>query len=131
MTGKHRSTYDIIEDVVRLMIEYKELTGQNLVMPEGIDLESEAKSDTPDDVLSCSFCLKSQHEVAKLIAGPGVFICSECAVLCVGITCEEVVDAGDSSMDLLSQTMSQLLSGNQDFAWALSTLLKAHEKAIE
>jgi len=33
--------------------------------------------------LHCSFCLKSQHEVAKLIAGPGnLFICDECVALC-------------------------------------------------
>lgn len=33
--------------------------------------------------LYCSFCLKSQHEVAKLIAGPGfIFICDECVGLC-------------------------------------------------
>lgn len=36
--------------------------------------------------LHCSFCLKSQHEVAKLIAGPGfIFICDECVGLCQGI----------------------------------------------
>ena len=36
--------------------------------------------------LHCSFCLKSQHEVAKLIAGPGfIFICDECVGLCVAI----------------------------------------------
>ena len=34
----------------------------------------------------CSFCLKSQHEVAKLIAGPGlIFICDECVGLCDAI----------------------------------------------
>jgi len=33
--------------------------------------------------LHCSFCLKSQHEVAKLIAGPGcIFICDGCVGLC-------------------------------------------------
>jgi ATP-dependent Clp protease ATP-binding subunit ClpX len=33
--------------------------------------------------LHCSFCLKSQHEVAKLIAGPGfIFICNECVAIC-------------------------------------------------
>ena len=36
--------------------------------------------------LHCSFCLKSQHEVAKLIAGPGfIFICDECVALCDAI----------------------------------------------
>ena len=31
---------------------------------------------------SCSFCLKPDHEVAKLVAGPGVYICNECVDLC-------------------------------------------------
>ena len=36
--------------------------------------------------LHCSFCLKSQHEVKKLIAGPGfIFICDECVALCDSI----------------------------------------------
>jgi hypothetical protein len=36
--------------------------------------------------LHCSFCLKSQHEVKKLIAGPGfIFICDECVSLCDSI----------------------------------------------
>ena len=33
--------------------------------------------------LYCSFCAKSQHEVAKLVAGPAVFVCDECIRLCV------------------------------------------------
>ena len=32
--------------------------------------------------LYCSFCGKSQHDVAKLIAGPSVFICDECVAIC-------------------------------------------------
>ena len=34
------------------------------------------------DVLKCSFCGKSQKQVRKLIAGPGVYICDECIDLC-------------------------------------------------
>lgn len=37
----------------------------------------------------CSFCGKSQTEVKKLIAGPGVFICDECVELCLPIIAEE------------------------------------------
>ncbi len=33
-------------------------------------------------VTSCSFCLKPDNEVAKLVAGPGVYICNECVDLC-------------------------------------------------
>ncbi len=45
-------------------------------------------SDTKN-VLYCSFCGKSQHEVRKLIAGPTVFICDECVELCMDIIREE------------------------------------------
>ena len=41
------------------------------------------------NVLYCSFCGKSQHEVRKLIAGPTVFICDECVELCMDIIREE------------------------------------------
>ena len=41
------------------------------------------------NILYCSFCGKSQHEVRKLIAGPTVFICDECVELCMAIIKEE------------------------------------------
>ena len=41
------------------------------------------------NILYCSFCGKSQHEVSKLIAGPRVFICDECVELCMDIIKEE------------------------------------------
>ena len=40
------------------------------------------------NTLYCSFCGKSQHEVRKLIAGPIVFICNECVLLCFDIIAE-------------------------------------------
>lgn len=48
-----------------------------------------SKNDKEKDILHCSFCGKSQHEVKKLIAGPSVFICDECVDLCVDIIREE------------------------------------------
>mgnify|MGYP001436537936 FL=1 len=44
------------------------------------------------NILYCSFCGKSQHEVRKLIAGPTVFICDECVELCMDIIKEESND---------------------------------------
>ncbi len=41
------------------------------------------------DVLRCSFCGKSQHEVRKLIAGPTVYICNECVEVCLDIIAED------------------------------------------
>ena len=42
------------------------------------------------NILYCSFCGKSQHEVRKLIAGPTVFICDECVELCMDMIIEEI-----------------------------------------
>lgn len=41
------------------------------------------------DKMYCSFCVKSQDDVAKLIAGPGVYICDGCVELCNGILADE------------------------------------------
>jgi ATP-dependent Clp protease ATP-binding subunit ClpX len=46
-----------------------------------------------DSHLKCSFCGKSQEQVRKLIAGPGVYICDECVELCNEILDEELMDA--------------------------------------
>ncbi|MFM7190345.1 MAG: ClpX C4-type zinc finger protein, partial [Microcystaceae cyanobacterium] len=46
-----------------------------------------------DSHLKCSFCGKSQEQVRKLIAGPGVYICDECVELCNEILDEELLEA--------------------------------------
>ncbi|MBP0000490.1 MAG: ATP-dependent protease ATP-binding subunit ClpX [Cyanobacteria bacterium SID2] len=50
-----------------------------------------------DSHLKCSFCGKSQEQVRKLIAGPGVYICDECVDLCNEILDEELYDSGSSA----------------------------------
>ena len=45
----------------------------------------EAAEPRQETTIHCSFCQKSRHDVAKVIAGPGVFICDECVGLCVEI----------------------------------------------
>ena len=52
-------------------------------------IEAAAPELPPSTTLYCSFCGKSQHEVRKLIAGPSVNICDECAELCMDIVEEE------------------------------------------
>src|SRR5579885_2427385 len=49
---------------------------------------------THDNRLKCSFCGKSQDQVKKLIAGPGVYICDECVDLCNEILDEELFEGG-------------------------------------
>ncbi|MEM6450480.1 MAG: ATP-dependent protease ATP-binding subunit ClpX [Cyanobacteria bacterium P01_D01_bin.105] len=49
-----------------------------------------------DSHLKCSFCGKSQEQVRKLIAGPGVYVCDECVDLCNEILDEELFDSSSS-----------------------------------
>ncbi len=51
------------------------------------------------EALCCSFCAKSQFDVGKLVAGPGVFICNECIDLCNQIITEEMARKGGSADD--------------------------------
>ncbi|MBO0846952.1 MAG: ATP-dependent Clp protease ATP-binding subunit ClpX [Nocardioides sp.] len=53
------------------------------------------------DLLKCSFCGKSQKQVKKLIAGPGVYICDECIDLCNEIIEEELAEGNEVSLDEL------------------------------
>ncbi len=50
-----------------------------------------------DSHLKCSFCGKSQEQVRKLIAGPGVYICDECVDLCNEILDEELLDTNGAT----------------------------------
>src|SRR5437762_14114646 len=53
------------------------------------------------DLLKCSFCGKSQKQVKKLIAGPGVYICDECIDLCNEIIDEELTAPAQLDLDNL------------------------------
>jgi ATP-dependent Clp protease ATP-binding subunit ClpX len=65
------------------------------------------------DLLKCSFCGKSQKQVKKLIAGPGVYICDECIDLCNEIIEEELADTSEFSFDELPkpQEIFEFLNG--------------------
>lgn len=49
-----------------------------------------------EEILTCSFCGKTQDQVHKLIAGPGVYICDQCIELCSEIMEEEMAEGGDT-----------------------------------
>jgi ATP-dependent Clp protease ATP-binding subunit ClpX len=53
------------------------------------------------DLLKCSFCGKSQKQVKKLIAGPGVYICDECIDLCNEIIEEELSEGSELGLEEL------------------------------
>ena len=60
-----------------------------------------AKFGDGGDLLKCSFCGKSQKQVKKLIAGPGVYICDECIDLCNEIIEEELAQGSEVHFDEL------------------------------
>ena len=60
-----------------------------------------AKFGETGELLKCSFCGKSQKQVKKLIAGPGVYICDECIDLCNEIIEEELTETAELSFDSL------------------------------
>ena len=72
------------------------------------------KNDDKNNLLYCSFCGKSQHEVKKLIAGPSVYICNECVDLCDDIIKEEIADL-DSILQSDDDPNKKLPIGKQSF----------------
>ncbi|NEO27145.1 MAG: ATP-dependent protease ATP-binding subunit ClpX, partial [Kamptonema sp. SIO4C4] len=60
-----------------------------------------------DSHLKCSFCGKSQEQVRKLIAGPGVYICDECVELCNEILDEELIDSASPAPQPVSRSSEE------------------------
>ncbi|MGH3909935.1 MAG: ATP-dependent Clp protease ATP-binding subunit ClpX [Pseudonocardiaceae bacterium] len=89
------------------------------------------------DLLKCSFCGKSQKQVKKLIAGPGVYICDECIDLCNEIIEEELAEAGDVKLDELPKPseihdfLETYVIGQDDAKRTLSVAVYNHYKRIQ
>jgi ATP-dependent Clp protease ATP-binding subunit ClpX len=89
------------------------------------------------DLLKCSFCGKSQKQVKKLIAGPGVYICDECIDLCNEIIEEELAEAGDVKLDELPKPseihdfLDQYVIGQSDAKRTLAVAVYNHYKRIQ
>ena len=67
-----------------------------------------------DAHLKCSFCSKSQDQVRKLIAGPGVYICDECIDLCNEILDEELIDTQTNLNPSSPQVKKKLPINNKE-----------------
>ncbi|MBD8080584.1 ClpX C4-type zinc finger protein, partial [Cellulosimicrobium arenosum] len=88
------------------------------------------------DLLKCSFCGKSQKQVKKLIAGPGVYICDECIDLCNEIIEEELSEAGEAQLDELPKPreifefLEQYVIGQDGAKRALAVAVYNHYKRV-
>jgi ATP-dependent Clp protease ATP-binding subunit ClpX len=96
-----------------------------------------AKFGDGGELLKCSFCGKSQKQVKKLIAGPGVYICDECIDLCNEIIEEELSETSDLKFDELPKPreiyefLNDYIVGQDGAKKILSVAVYNHYKRVE
>lgn len=89
------------------------------------------------DLLKCSFCGKTQKQVKKLIAGPGVYICDECIDLCNEIIVEELSEANSLGLQELPKPLEiydfldQYVIGQDRAKKSLSVAVYNHYKRVQ
>jgi ATP-dependent Clp protease ATP-binding subunit ClpX len=93
-------------------------------------------TDTNEQLL-CSFCGKSQRQVKKLIAGPGVYICDECIDLCNEIIDEELTTPAQLDLDNLPKpkeiyaVLNDYVVGQEEAKRTLSVAVYNHYKRVQ
>ncbi|MBM3658799.1 MAG: ATP-dependent Clp protease ATP-binding subunit ClpX [Actinobacteria bacterium] len=96
-----------------------------------------AKFGDGGDLLKCSFCGKSQKQVKKLIAGPGVYICDECIDLCNEIIEEELAQTSEVRFDELPKPreiydyLNDYIIGQEQAKKILSVAVYNHYKRVQ
>jgi hypothetical protein len=89
------------------------------------------------DLLKCSFCGKSQKQVKKLIAGPGVYICDECIDLCNEIIEEELSEGSDVGLEELPKPkeifefLNSYVVGQENAKKSLAVAVYNHYKRVQ
>ena len=96
------------------------------------------RNDTPKNV-RCSFCGKSQENVKKIVAGPGVYICDECVDLCTSIIESELYEDDEYGYTLnekiptpreIKQILDDYVIGQEEAKKTLSVAVYNHYKRI-
>jgi ATP-dependent Clp protease ATP-binding subunit ClpX len=95
-----------------------------------------ARASDGNEQLLCSFCGKSQRQVKKLIAGPGVYICDECIDLCNEIIDEELTAPAQLDLDNLPRpreiynVLNDYVVGQEEAKRTLSVAVYNHYKRV-
>src|SRR6188508_1345192 len=96
-----------------------------------------ARASEGNEQLLCSFCGKSQRQVKKLIAGPGVYICDECIDLCNEIIDEELTTPAQLDLDNLPrpkeiyEILNDYVVGQEEAKRTLSVAVYNHYKRVQ
>jgi ATP-dependent Clp protease ATP-binding subunit ClpX len=96
-----------------------------------------ARATDGNEQLLCSFCGKSQRQVKKLIAGPGVYICDECIDLCNEIIDEELTSPAQLDLDNLPRpkeiysVLNDYVVGQEEAKRTLSVAVYNHYKRVQ
>jgi ATP-dependent Clp protease ATP-binding subunit ClpX len=91
----------------------------------------------PEELLCCSFCGKSQNDVKKLIAGPGVYVCNECIDIC-----NEIINDDEQNETAAARTslpkpaeikkfLDEYVIGQEEPKKRLSVAVYQHYKRLE
>ncbi len=90
-----------------------------------------------NDLLRCSFCGKSQHEVRKLIAGPTVYICNECVEVCLDIISEDRKEEARARRtvipkpDEIKDHLDEYVIGQEDAKKKLAVAVYNHYRRVD
>jgi ATP-dependent Clp protease ATP-binding subunit ClpX len=108
--------------------------------PAGLNCEESppvARIGDGGDLLKCSFCGKSQKQVKKLIAGPGVYICDECIDLCNEIIEEELSEGNEVGLEELPKPreifdfLNSYVIGQETAKKSLAVAVYNHYKRVQ
>ena len=96
-----------------------------------------ARASEGNEQLLCSFCGKSQRQVKKLIAGPGVYICDECIDLCNEIIDEELTTPSSLDLENLPRpteiygSLNEYVVSQEEAKRSLSVAVYNHYKRVQ
>src|SRR3954454_21204454 len=90
----------------------------------------------PEELLCCSFCGKSQNDVRKLIAGPGVYVCNECIDICNEIINDDEQAVAPTRTNLpkpqeIKVFLDEYVIGQEESKKRLAVAVYQHYKRLE